>query len=43
MLIVLGVGSRSMPPLAVPPLSRTWKEKELTVLPLALPLSKFWV
>ena len=35
-LIVLGVGSRLMPPLAVPPLSRTWKEKEATALPLAL-------
>lgn len=33
--IVLGVGSRSKPPLTMPPLSRTWKVKEVRLLLLA--------
>ena len=33
-VIVLGVGSVSTPPLAVPPLSRTWKVNEASAAPL---------
>ena len=35
-VIVLGVGSRSTPPLAVPPLSCTWNVKLAYAVPLAL-------
>ena len=35
-VIVLGVGSRSTPPLAVPPSSCTWKVKLAYAVPLAL-------
>src|SRR5262249_60008739 len=35
-VIVFGVGSRSTPPLAVPPLSCTWKVNEASGEPLAL-------